>query len=77
MTNWRSLSKLTLTLFLGPGFTSTSSVSVIKQLHNHKSMPRRILNNTKIEIYDFVLMFETQHYRNRNAMRKIKNKSEM
>ena len=57
MTNWRSLSKLTLTLFLGPGFTSTSSVSVIKQLHSHKSMPRRILNNRKIEIYDFVLMF--------------------
>ena len=57
MTNWRSLSKLTLTLFLGPGFTSTSSVSVIKKLHSHKSMPRRILNNRKIEIYDFVLMF--------------------
>ena len=44
---------------LGPGFTSTSPLSIIKQLHSHTSTPRRILNNRKIEIYNFVVIFET------------------
>ena len=45
--------------FLSPGFTSTAPLSIIKKLHSHTSTPRRVLNNRKIEIYNFVLIFET------------------
>ena len=51
------IDKHSLTLFLGPGFTSASSLSIIKQLHSHTSTPRRILNKEKIEIHNFVLIF--------------------
>ena len=69
---WNShgpIHKHSLTLFLGLGFTSTSPLSIIKQLHSHTSAPRRILSNRKIEIYNFELIFETKPFENRNAMR--------
>ena len=53
------IDKHSLTLFLGPRFTSTSPLNIIKQLHSHTRTPRRILNNRKIEIYNFVLIFES------------------
>ena len=46
---------------MGSGFTSTSLVSIIKQPHNHVSMRRRILNNRKTEIYNFMFKF-LKHY---------------
>ena len=47
-----------LSFFLGPGLTSTSPLNLTKRLHSHANTIWKILNNRKIRIQNFVVIFK-------------------